>query len=807
MKSDGRTLLLVDPDRERLRGFSEVLAAAGYAVDAAYSGEQALAAVDARSPCLILLCVGLPDIGGFEVFRLLRANGAARDIPVIFTSTSATVEERIQGLALGAVDFIGNETNSAELLVRVKTHAHLARVRLDTEERLMRTAADLHTALDRLLTEAGERRRLEAAMRKSEALTLLAMQVGRTCAFEWSPRTGDVTYSSDGADFIGLASDGTRGKWADCIERVHPDDREGFLRRIQGLTRDYDTCEHDYRLLRPDGRIVHLHSVVRGFFDRSGEAERYIGVVSDTTRARLAEAAEARTEERFRNMADAAPMMICASGPDQLATYFNHAWLAFTGRRLDQELGNGWTEGLHPDDVERAVSAYSACFDAHRNCHLEYRLRRADGEYRWIACSGVPRWSADGVFAGYIASCIDITDLKLAQGDAFDRQKLEGMRLLVGGIAHDLNNLMSAIQVQAELVEMEIAGDGSPEAAIHRLRGVASRAGEIVRELMVYSGEDKATLEPVNVSRVIDEMMELLRVSISKHARLGTDLASDLPAVLANTTQIRQVVMNLVINASEAIGDKDGTIRIATSRATVTDETSGNPAVGPAEGDYVRLEIADTGSGMTEEARRRVFERSFTTKARGHGMGLATVQGIVRSHGGVVNVTSALGHGTTFEVLLPTAGGLVGRVPRIAPAIAPDSVNSGSRTVLLVEKEDHLRISVAKALRRRGFSMLSAADDRSALDIFRDHAREIDVVVLDVPMRGGSGFETLRQMRRLRRGVPAVFTGTMPEAFSHPVEPGVIFLRKPYRIAELLEVLRNSMPGAGLPEVAEAASD
>jgi two-component system cell cycle sensor histidine kinase/response regulator CckA len=807
MKSDGRTLLLVDADRQRLKALAETLTAAGHAVDAVHSGELALAAVALQPPCLVLLSVRLQDISGFEMFRLLQASANGRNVPVIFISDSAAVEERIQGFAMGAVDFLATDVSSEELLARVRTQAELGRVRLEAEDLLMRTASDLHTALDRLLAEAGERRRLEAAMRKSEQLALLAMQVGRTCAFEWSPRTGDMTYSADGAGLLGLTGDATAGKWTDYIARVHADDREGLLERIQELRPDYDTCECDYRLLPHDGRIVHLHAVIRGFFDGAGLSERYIGVVSDTTRARLAEVAMARSEERFRTMADAAPMMICASGPDKLATYFNRAWLSFTGRTMEEEVGDGWTEGVHADDLERAISSYSASFAAHRNCYLEYRLRRADGEYRWLACSGVPRWSADGVFAGYIASCIDITDLKLAQGDVFDRQKLESMRLLVGGIAHDLNNLMSAIQVQAELVEAEVAGGGSPDTAIRRLRGVASRAGEIVRELMVYSGEDKATLEPVNVSRVIDEMLELLKVSISKHARLGTDLVGDVPAVLANTTQIRQVVMNLVINASQAIGDKDGTIRIATSKVTISGEVSGNPAARPSEGDYVRLEIADTGSGMTEEARSRIFDRSFTTKVGGHGMGLAVVQGIVRSHGGVVNVTSALGHGTTFEVLLPSASGLAGRVPRIAPATAIDALNTGSKTVLLVEKEDHLRISVGKALRRRGFSMLSAADDHAALEVFRDRAGDIDVVVLDLPPHGASGLETLKQMRRLRNRVPVVLTGTTPESFTQGREAGVTFLRKPYRIAELLEALRNSIPADGRPEIAGAASD
>jgi signal transduction histidine kinase/CheY-like chemotaxis protein len=493
--------------------------------------------------------------------------------------------------------------------------------------------------------------------------------------------------------------------------------------------------------------MLHLHAIIRAFFDPSGVPERYIGVVADSTRARVAEAALARSEERFRTMADTAPMMICASGPDRLATYFNRAWLTFTGRGLDRELGYGWTEGLHPDDLEHAMAGYAASF---------------------------------------------------------------AMRLLVGGIAHDLNNLMNAIQVQTELVEAETADGLSPQMSVRRLRGVASRAAEIVRELMIYSGEDKATLEPVHVSRVIEEMLELLRISISKRARLETDLARHLPYVFGNVTQVRQVVMNLVINASEAIGDKEGTIRIATSKASIVEDPSGGGTIAPAEGEYVRLEIADTGSGMSEEARARIFERSFTTKARGHGMGLAVVQGIVRSHGGVVNVTSALGHGTTFEVLLPCASGLTGCVPRMAPAVALSAVSARPRTVLLVEQEEHLRISVGKALRRRGFSVLSAPDAQTAQRTLQERAEEIDVIVLDPPPRARSAREILRQLRAIREELPIILTYTETQPGNSPPEGRVSYLRKPYRIADLIERLRGAISDTdadGHSEVAEAGSD
>jgi PAS domain S-box-containing protein len=501
--------------------------------------------------------------------------------------------------------------------------------------------------------------------------------------------------------------------------------------------------------------------------------------------------ATAWCEEQFRRMAEAAPMMICASGPDRLATYFNNSWLTFTGRRLEQELGYGWTEGLHPDDRERTLAGYEASTTARRNCHLEYRLRRADGEYRWITCSGAPWWLADATFAGYLACGVDTTDLRRAREQAFDEQKLESMRILAGGIAHDLCSVLGVVQAQAEEIETEFAGGASPVEAIARLRNVANCAAEIVRELMIYSAEDQTTLECVDVSQLIEEMLTLFKVSISKRATLRTDLGNDLPPILGNKTQIRQVVMNLVINASEAIAEGPGTIRITTSKTKMpTNPGARSPA--PENGEYVRIEIADTGGGMTDETRSRIFERSFTTKSGARGMGLAAVGGIVRAHGGLVRVASAPGQGTTFDVLLPTAAQVSDRGFRASPTSMPDAPPGGSQTVLLVEKEDHLRATIAKTLRRAGFAVLSAPDDQVALDVLQNHPMEIDAVILDLTP-GRSGLEVLKHVRLVRGRVPVVLTGSGTQVESNSGGPGLSFLPKPYRIDRLARQLRRAM--------------
>jgi PAS domain S-box-containing protein len=362
------------------------------------------------------------------------------------------------------------------------------------------------------------------------------------------------------------------------------------------------------------------------------------------------------SEARFRNMADTAPVMIWISGPDGLATFFNRGWLEFTGRPIEQELGYGWTSGVAPDQRDGCLAGYTSSFDGRRPWRAEWQFRRADGEYRWMLCTGVPRISPDGVFAGYIVSCSDITDLKRVQEASLARQKLESLGVLAGGIAHDFNNLLGSIHANAEIAEAEGVDGSFPAEEIQAIKTISIRASEIVRQLMIYAGHDKSDSEPLDLSNLVNEMLGLIRISISKCAVLKTDLAKDLPAILGNGPQIQQVVMNLVLNASDALGEKGGEITVTTSTRLGGQASGSSLATGLCEGTYVRLEVSDTGSGITREAQARIFDPFFTTKFAGRGLGLAVVQGIVRAHKGEIELVSTPGQGTTFNVFWPACG-------------------------------------------------------------------------------------------------------------------------------------------------------
>ena len=280
-------------------------------------------------------------------------------------------------------------------------------------------------------------------------------------------------------------------------------------------------------------------------------------IVDITERKRL-EAALRESEERFRIMADSAPVMLWMAGPDHLCTFFNKRWLAFTGRTMQDALGGGCAESVHPDDLGRCVAERSKAAGEHREFRLEYRLRRADGEFRWVLENGAPRYAPGDGFSGFIGSCTDITDLKRLQEEALSRQKLESIGVLAGGIAHDFNNLLGSILADAELALVDLPPESPCGEQVERIRAVAIRASEIVRELMIYAGQDKANPQAVDLSLLVEEMLHLLKTSISKHATLKTDLARLHTTMRADAAELRQLVMNLILNASEAIEGRDG---------------------------------------------------------------------------------------------------------------------------------------------------------------------------------------------------------------------------------------------------------
>jgi CheY-like chemotaxis protein len=360
---------------------------------------------------------------------------------------------------------------------------------------------------------------------------------------------------------------------------------------------------------------------------------------------------------------------------------------------------------------------------------------------------------------------------------------------LAGGIAHDFNNLLGAVMAQAELAQAELVDGSSPEAELNSIRQLAMRGSQIVRELMIYAGKESKSPELVDVSKAVGEMLELLKISVSKHVTFRTSFQQDL-TVRAGAAQISQLVMNLATNASEAIGDRDGVIGIATRRLMVGHGSPGQMQ-GLAHGEYVQVEVSDTGCGMPVELRTRIFDPFFSTKAGNRGFGLSVVQRIVKDLGGAIDLVSEPGRGTTFEILLPSAETPVDAIPEPTSEDGQPIGQAQALAVLIVEDEDPLRQAVSKILGKHGLHIIETSDGSAAVEVLRACPNPLHVMFLDITIPGASAREVLMEARRLRPELKVIVTSAYPEEMARSLLQSEIdhFIRKPYQIDHLMRLI------------------
>ena len=366
-------------------------------------------------------------------------------------------------------------------------------------------------------------------------------------------------------------------------------------------------------------------------------------------------------------------------------------------------------------------------------------------------------------------------------------QKLESLGVLAGGIAHDFNNLLVGILGNAGLALMDTPSNAPSWELLRDIETAAHRAADLTRQMLAYSGRGAFVLESLDMNAVVGELSHLLEASISKKAELRLDLGEALPAVDGDPTQIRQVVMNLIVNASDALGDQPGTISVSTRvrdctardlRSHYTDEV-------PPSGRYVMLEVSDTGCGMDKETAERIFEPFFSTKFTGRGLGLAAVLGIVRGHRGTIQVSSKQGEGSRIRVLLPASGDRAAAGHGTQAAAPPANLTG---LAMVVDDEPSVRTVAQRVLRRIGMRVITATDGVEAVELFRTHARDLTVVILDMTMPRMGGEEALRQMREIPSTARVILSSgfTEQDAAGHFDGLGLDgFIQKPYLPADL----------------------
>jgi PAS domain S-box-containing protein len=408
----------------------------------------------------------------------------------------------------------------------------------------------------------------------------------------------------------------------------------------------------------------------------------------------------------------------------------------------------------------------------------------------WFQVDAYPTRSGLAIFGR------DVTERKQFSEQLLQTQKLESLGLLAGGIAHDFNNLLTGIMGNASLLLGLVGNEGPARRMLKSLLGASETAAHLTRQLLAYSGKGRFVVELLNLSALVKAAGSLLQVSISKNVYLQLKLDPELPSIEADAGQMQQLIMNLIINAAEAIGeDQSGTVLVTTAVQDVdqdyTQTTFGSGKI--TRGRYVTLEVRDTGSGMDGETQAKIFDPFFTTKFTGRGLGLAAVLGIVRGHKGAVKVFSSPGQGTTFKVLFP------------ASEVKPSRIESGeqtradlrdSGTVLVIDDEEMVRCVAKSVLESYGYSVLVAVDGRSAVELFKEVCHQISVVVLDLTMPSMSGEETFGQLRTIRPNVPVILSSGYNEVeavkrFTGKSLAG--FIQKPYTATQLAQKVRDAL--------------
>ncbi|MBA3893282.1 MAG: PAS domain S-box protein [Gemmatimonadales bacterium] len=517
---------------------------------------------------------------------------------------------------------------------------------------------------------------------------------------------------------------------------------------------------------------------------------------------RRAEAALRRSEERYRSLVQATAQLVWSCDPAGDIVEELPSWSAYTGQPFEAYRGPGWIEAIHPEDRESLRASWRAAVASRRLLReTEARIRRADGVYGTFAIRGVPILNPTGEPAEWVGTCTDVSARKQHEERLRQADRMEAVGRLAGGVAHEANNQMSVVLGSAEFV---LRRSDLPEAVrqdVEFVRQAAERTAAITAQLLAFSRRQVLQPKLLALEAEVARLEPILRRTLGAEHTLVVRPGASGGRVLADPGQLTQVLLNLTLNARDAMPD-GGTLTIRTRTVTLSAEQAearGDGGVLP--GQYAVLTVSDTGRGMDRETLARAFEPFFTTKPVGHGtgLGLSSVHGIVRQSGGHIWAYSEPGLGAAFEVYLPLSkpGAESGEAPVSEPA-AP-----GSGTVLVAEDEPLLREVIARTLREAGFTVLDAADGETALELARRHDGPLAAVVVDVVMPRMNGRTLARQLSRERPGTRVLFISGFPDAESVErglVEGGEPLLQKPFAPATLARAVAELIRGnAGEP--------
>jgi PAS domain S-box-containing protein len=648
----------------------------------------------------------------------------------------------------------------------------------------------------------------------------------RVCADLKSLQRDIVT----GADAVIITEEGLSGRdvsgLTDWIEQQPPWSDLPFIVLLQpGMSTESSSAECD--ALQRSGNLTLL--------ERPIGTATLLSAIRAALRARwrqyeVKDALDALTvsERRYRTLAEALPQLVWTSQPDGSRDYFSRQWIEYTGIRGEEQLGLAWLDKVvHPKDRERVRERWFAAMEGREDYDLELRLRRVDGKYRWFKARATPVRD-DGRIIRWFGTCTDITDIVEARetltrsrqelkrqvaertrslAAANDRltaeiaerqrteeallqaQKLEAIGQLTSGVAHDFNNLLTGVLGNLELLERGLNKAESLR-RVRAARSAAERGARLTHQLLAFSRKQRLAPTPLDLNRLVGEASDMLFRAIGAMVRVETILTNGIWPALVDPTQIELVLLNLAINARDAMPD-GGRLTIRTANVSQSEAPRDLPP-----GDYVLISVSDTGEGMTDEILRRAIEPFFTTKgpSQGSGLGLSMVHGVATQSGGGLNISSRLGHGTTVSVYLPRARGRSAVQPRAEAAPATEHKQA---SILVVDDDPDVREVAISGLESLGYRMLAAESGQAALDLLRRDGK-VDLALVDMAMPGMNGVELIKRARERYPDLRVVLVTGYADIGAFAPRQDDLVLQKPYSLERLADgvakVLRREIP-------------
>ena len=634
------------------------------------------------------------------------------------------------------------------------------------------------------------------SLRGSEERLRLAVEAAQIGLWEWDMLSNRVSWDAKKYDVFGMAYGSFAGTREAFFDVVHPDDRQSLAVAITRAVEDGAPYHNEFRIVTPAGESRWIANLGQVYRDDAGRPLRMIGVVYDITDRKLVERALSDSEAKFRSIVETTSEWIWAIDRDARITYSSPAIEGILGYRPEELVGVSLRSLIHEDDLASAEETLSAAMAAKRRwAGFVVRCRHKDGAYRYLECHGVPILDAAGNVVGFRGSDRDVTERRRAEEALRDAHRMDGIGQLAGGFAHHFNNLLTVIAGHVDMA-LEVPGADAAAPDLRAIREAAQRGALLTRQLLTFAGRHISAPKIVSVNDLMVEMSTTVRRAIGEDITLVTKLSSGLWNVIADPAHLDLVVLNLAMNARDAM-PHGGTLTIATANVAADDDDAPTGAEVIA-GEYVMIAVSDTGSGMTEEIAQHIFEPFFTTKERGSastGIGLSICYGVVAEHGGHIRVHTALNEGTTLRIYLPR---LASPEPTVNPVGSTPAAVGERMTVLVVDDEPGVRELAARILRARGYSVLEASGGAEAVLVARAWPGRIDLLVTDMVMPAMSGWELAKRLHDERPGLETLYISGYPEhvMLQHGDETPINFLQKPFAAGALVQHVRKLLHDA-----------